>query len=271
MISGAILAVLTGLAQPADPPAVAAPPPATTWPALGETPGGRWLCDPEHERQRQEDLALLRADMVKGPTGAAPDLPRLQVALAHGPDAPIGGVVSCDDRTLGFNSPAALGAMMASARPGAPRMTVEPRPMPYAELALLVGSVQNAAGRGDLALAALDRGLAVEPQHPMLVAEKAFALNQMGRSGEAADICARAIAADQGATKPDLARLHRSRGYALGEMGRYDEAIAEYRSSQALDPAETASANEIAYLEGRKAGRGVSPVTTSTSDKLRKP
>ena len=278
----ALLAALSLAAQPdASPPQPPAPSAAkvgTTWPALGVTPGGRWVCDPEHERERQADLALARADLPKGLKGAAPDLPQLEAALAHAPTEPVGGTVVCDGRTFAFNSVAALAALLGSAAhakatgaaPVTP-FTVDPRPLPYADLALLVGSLRNAQERFDLALPALDRGLAAEPENPKLTAEKAYALNRIGRSGEAADISARCIAATGGAPKQDVARLHRSRGYALGELGRFDDAIAEYRTSQALDPPETSAAREIAYLEGRKAGRPPLAMAGFTSDQGRKP
>jgi tetratricopeptide (TPR) repeat protein len=143
--------------------------------------------------------------------------------------------------------------------------------MPYARLGLLIGSLHNEAGRYDRAIAALDRGLVVEPYDPNLAGEKAYTLVHIGRSGEAAAFCADAIAAVNPAEKLLVASLHRMRGLALGEMGRFDDAIAEYRASQALDPAETASANEILYLEGRKAGRGPSRERMTTMDQIRKP
>lgn len=276
--------ILVLLAQATASPPVTMPlsdmPPARDQ-LLGVVPGGQWACSPEHEAWRAADTALLRTEMAKGAPAAAADLPALEAALGHAPPAPVGGTAVCDGRTVAFSQGAALAALtLAAGRsktaapagpPPPPPFTVDARPMPYPLLALLVGSIDNSAGRSAAALAALDRGLVVEPQNAQLVGEKAFTLVRIGRSQEAADACARAIAARPPAPPQDLARLHRTRGYALGELGRYDEALAEYRSSQALDPAETTSANEITYLEGRKAGRGPSPVKAFTSDQGRKP
>ena len=143
--------------------------------------------------------------------------------------------------------------------------------MPYARIALLAGSIQNGARRFDRGLADLQRGLASLPDDPALVSEAAFALSALGRNGEAAALCSRALDAAAAEPRPEVARLHRSRGYALGEMGRYDEAVVDYRASQALDATDRLSANEITYLEGRKAGRGVSATRTLTSDQIGRP
>ncbi len=270
--AGVLAALGLALAQPS--PAVAPSTGAAAGvplPRLPEAPGARWACDPEHERWRAADLELAKADLPKGLKGAGADLPQLEAALAHAPAEPVGGFAVCDGRTIAFDAPTSLALLLAAANRHE-QLSVDRRPMPYAQIALLVGSLHNEAGRFDQALRALDRGLRVDPSDPHLVGEKGFTLIHMGRSGEAAEVCAQGIAAAHGAgDKVLIARLHRTRGYALGEMGRYDDAIAEYRTSQALDPAETASANEITYLQGRKAGRGVSAVRSSTTDQLRKP
>jgi tetratricopeptide (TPR) repeat protein len=107
----------------------------------------------------------------------------------------------------------------------------------------------------------------------LLVSETATAMQQVGRNAESLALVDAALADFGLLAMEDMekALLQRRRGYALVEMGRYDEALTAYRTSLTLDPTNRLAANEIAYIEERKAGGGAKPTRTLTSKEASAP
>ena len=126
---------------------------------------------------------------------------------------------------------------------------------PYPEAAFLMGSYDNEIGRFAAAMVVLDEGLALEPDYPNLISEKAAAVSMMDRHAEAL-----AIYVD-GLTKIDAltddwvkARFLRGEGFQLTELGRYDEAEKAYRESLKLEPNHGGALHELAYIAHVRAG-----------------
>jgi Flp pilus assembly protein TadD len=65
----------------------------------------------------------------------------------------------------------------------------------------------------------------------------------------------------------DHARILRTKGYALGELNRFDEAEAAYQESLKYEPNHAGALNELKYLAQRKAGAPKTPLVVMTSDK----
>lgn len=266
-----------GRALAVEPPAPSSAP--AVWSTISvAAPDTGWNCSAEHEAWRAADARLVSAAMQQGLKGAADHLAELRIALAHTPAAPVALIEVCGDKTLVHTANPLVMAVIASGvksqtvtaagKPVPP--TLEARPMPYVEASLLVGSANVEAKRYADAVAALRQGLAFAPGQPTLTSEAARALEQLGRNEEAIALCDTALART-GAPPIDAARVHRAKGYALGELGRYAEAIGEYEASQRLDPNEIVAANELTYLRGRQAGRDGSVTTQTTGDQTRIP
>lgn len=233
-----------------------------------------WACSPEHEALRAADVKLVSGLLHAGLSAATARQTELEAVLSHAPGARWPLMESCGSSLLvHMEDPLAamlLGSAVA-AKYGAKSMRVLSSPMPYPQAALLLGSVHNEAGRFEQALAVLERGSALDPSLPMLISERAFALSQLHRPAEALAVADAGLAANPKMPPVSKAMLQRKRGFALGEMDRFDEAMAAYQLAQRLDPADRTAANELIYLSRRKAGRAPTPVWTTTMDKQRDP
>jgi len=160
----------------------------------------------------------------------------------------------------------AAGASVAKAS-GSTDKVVALGPSPYATAALYAGSAYVGRGAWDKANRVMARALALDPANALLAGEDSLALSHLGRNEEALALCDRVLARVDPLSVQDHARLLRSRGYALGELGRFDDAIAAYQQSLVLMPGNGLALNEIAYLTKRKAGAGkIDPATILSKD-----
>ncbi len=126
---------------------------------------------------------------------------------------------------------------------------------PYAVAGFYLGSYLNAAGRYDLALAALEQGLEAAPASPMLITERNVALFGLKRWDAALAGAKRGL--DVANLAPsDRARLLRNLGFALTELQRLDEAQQAYEASLQLEPGNALAQNELRYIAGLKASGG---------------
>jgi Tfp pilus assembly protein PilF len=125
---------------------------------------------------------------------------------------------------------------------------------PYARAALMLGSYYVEAGDYKSAAVPLLEGVRIDPTDPLVTSEAAHALSMLHRFDEAIAVIDRALGADLFMEPAAKARLLRGRGFALGELGRYDEAEAAYRQSLELAPGNRTAINELTYIAGQRRG-----------------
>lgn len=132
---------------------------------------------------------------------------------------------------------------------------------PYASLVMYAGSYYDEMRDYHAAERVLRRGLTLAPLDALISSELAFALSQQGRHAEALAVADAALGQVFVADPVSRGLLQRKRGWALGEMGRFDEAIAAYREAIKLRPEyEGPLTGEIRYLEGQKEHQPAAPV-----------
>lgn len=236
-------------------------------------------CTAYDRDQESRDAAMEAAVESSLGSGGYPALlsrlPDLEAALARAP-ASLNAAELCDGRiVVRAEQPGlygALSALLANKDQAAKAWDgkvvptgVYYRPSPYIRIALLVGMAYDERREYGRGLEALEKGLALDPQEPKLAAEAALALNDLHRPGEALAVCDRVLTGEPPPDKLNRGRLLRTRGFALGDLGRYDEAIQSYQDSLVLEPNHAGALNEIRYLKGRKAGRGDAPVEQTTT------
>jgi tetratricopeptide (TPR) repeat protein len=95
----------------------------------------------------------------------------------------------------------------------------------------LLAVINNAAGRNDMALANIDRALALRPDLVEALINRGIALYALKRFGEALADYDRAIA-----LRPDHAAALVNRGNTLGRLQRHRDAVASYDRALALHP-----------------------------------
>lgn len=132
---------------------------------------------------------------------------------------------------------------------------------PFAGLAFYAGSYYIENKDYLAAERVLRRGLALAPLDPLISSELAFALSLQGRHAESLATADAALDRVIPIDSDSRGLLKRQRGSALGELGRFDEAIAAYREAIKLRPEyEGPLTGEIRYLEGQKAHQPPAPV-----------
>ena len=129
---------------------------------------------------------------------------------------------------------------------------------PFPTAGFYLGLYFNEIGQFDKALVVLDAGLLAAPRSPALSGERGASLMQLGRFAEGLTNADNGLAIDNLADR-DRARLYRSRGYALTELNRLDEAEAAYVTSLQIEPNNTVAPHEIAYIQGLRKGRNRTP------------
>ena len=224
------------------------------------------LLSADAARKHDEDVVKsVEADLAKGSgyAGLAPRLSDLQTVLDHAP-ATIHATWCDGTRVVYVDSPpAALLVLLeaAAAKPvtGGALQTRALSVLPYARASLYLGSWYAEHRDYRRAIAIMRMGLALAPTESNLTSEIADSLNQVGGQTEAIAICDNTLAHAFELQAHDRARVLRAKGYALGDLGRYDEAIATYQLSLANQPNHPGALNEIAYLTKRKAGAGATP------------
>jgi len=112
-----------------------------------------------------------------------------------------------------------------------------------------------AVERHDLAAAErwIDAALALEPDHALILCEKALILGYKKRRPEAIDYYRRATVAMPWSPLW-TARAHRGLGFELIEERRLDEAEAEFRRSLELEPDQPVALNELNVIADLRRG-----------------
>jgi tetratricopeptide (TPR) repeat protein len=231
-------------------------------------------CAPRDAAQESRDREVLKAANEAGAHGGVPaamkQVKALEEALGHAP-AKLNGLETCDGvvylRTGAMTDFLVISAKFTKA-PGV--KSVQWVPTPYPDISLLLGSLYNEKQQWDLAIAALRRGLALEPHDPLLASETAHALNMAGRFEESLAVSDQGLAGSILMKDEDRARLLRMRGFALGELRRYEEAEQAYRDSLDLAPNNPTALNELKYLAQQRKGAPPAP-TISVNSRTGKP
>lgn len=105
------------------------------------------------------------------------------------------------------------------------------------------------------ALLCVDRGLALEPDHPELWSEKGYILGRLKRHTEALECYVRAASARDWAPPSSKARALRGQGVQLIDLGRLDEAEDLLRRSLALEPGSEVARHELEYIRNLRLQR----------------
>ncbi len=108
------------------------------------------------------------------------------------------------------------------------------------------GLVLARFGRGEEALAAYDKALAIDRDDAIAHNNRGFILEKLGRDEEALAAYDKALAID-----PNYAKAHNNRGVVLERLGRDEEALAAFDKALAINPNDAKAHNNRSFvLEG---------------------
>ncbi len=126
----------------------------------------------------------------------------------------------------------------------------------YSEACYLLAFIDLEQQNTVEALNWLDKGLSLEPDHPTLLAEKALALQTMGRHAEAVELYLRATTVRPWATVAQRALALRGAAVSSIDLGQFDEAEQLLRQSLVLEPTSQVALRELDYIAYlRRGGR----------------
>ena len=100
----------------------------------------------------------------------------------------------------------------------------------------------------------VDKGLTLEPDHPLLLCEKAMIFLHMNRQTEAYNLFMKAIDIRTWAPPEQSARAMRGAAVALIDLKRLDEAEEMLKKSLELEPDNEVAKNELGYIENLRKG-----------------
>lgn len=151
-------------------------------------------------------------------------------------------------------------------------------PNPYPSIGSELASYYDETGKPEDAIRVLDASMALSPAPEVhagghlgsMIGEKGFALGLLKRFPEALAAYDQGLAL-KGLSMPDQTRLLRGRGFALVEMNRLDEGEEAYREALKLNPADARSMNELAYIARLRAGGPKAPIQVFPSPKAPAP
>jgi len=202
-------------------------------------------------------------------------VPQLEAALARAPASyPIqesrGNTIllRADDHVAELTLAAVLGAAAQSTdgarRNGAGSVSVVASPNVYGTIAMMLGSYFNEIGEHGRALVPLERGLAIQPDNPLLVVERGGALIKLKRPADAVAGYDAALAVEDIYMELQRGKLLRNRGIALIDLERLDEAEANLRESLALEPDNEVAKSELEYIAELRTGAARNEVQLTT-------
>jgi tetratricopeptide (TPR) repeat protein len=135
-----------------------------------------------------------------------------------------------------------------------PQRTVVPIFPSYSRAFYLLGFIAMEAGNAEKALSQLDKALSLQPNHPVILLEKAGVLLKLKRPKEAYECFVLAEKPHYGSSSFILARASRGQGVALIDLGRLDEAEVCLDKSLKYEPDSKSTLNEIEYIRQLRAG-----------------
>lgn len=118
----------------------------------------------------------------------------------------------------------------------------------YSQACYLLAYVAVEEAKPEEALALLDRGLALERDHPHLWCEKGHTLQRMGRYPEALWCYEQAERVRAWASPAQKARALRGQGITLIDLGRLEEAEQALRRSLEVEPDSRSALHELGYI-----------------------
>lgn len=229
-----------------------------------QTPSPTPIICPEAPAAREaEDEAIVQraldAYSRRGFSALTPHVPALEIVLANAP-ACYPALEQRGDvfllRAINPRNAARLLRRSNGAEKGGRR--IEQRLSIYPLAALLLGS--HSVEHGDFArgLDQLNRGLALQPEEPVLLFERAAALNGLRRYDEVAASMQTMLGGEIAAF--DRARALRVLGIALIDLNRLDDAEAALNQSIALEPNNPSARNELIYIQNLRRGAPPKPL-----------
>ena len=120
-------------------------------------------------------------------------------------------------------------------------------PAPSAALLQLRGQIESDLGRLEAALTTVDQALALAPDKPALLHNRATLLQRMHRPEEALQLLERARSLGL-----DAADAHYNQGTSLQSLGRFDEAAAAYRRALHRQAGHALALYDLARLRWRR-------------------
>ena len=119
----------------------------------------------------------------------------------------------------------------------------------FSKLWWQLADVNVSEGRFDNALVCVEKGLELEPDHPILWIERGYIFNRLGRHQEALEAYRTAATVRQWAPPAVTARALRGQGSALIDLGRFSEARGVYDASLEFDPKSESARKELEYID----------------------
>jgi tetratricopeptide (TPR) repeat protein len=272
LIAPWLAAAVLGLSLTA--PAAAKTAAKTTAPAAAPAVAPAEAATPAHTPPEQQlrDEQVVRAAMEAaaqgGPKALGRHVRKLQAVLDHAPASfPLreerdGLIILRADEGHDALAQTLISLLGAASKGQEASVVREYNTYPVA--ALMVASNAIERRRPEAALTALDKGLEIQPDNPMLVSEKATALYQLDRAPEALALLDSWLAPDRKVARSYKARMLRAKGYGLIETDRLDEAEAAYRAALELEPDHGLAKNQLQHIAELRAGgpRGEPSLTT---------
>jgi tetratricopeptide (TPR) repeat protein len=204
-------------------------------------------------------IAATIADVQKsGGDGMKAHVPELEAALAAAAELFPPQVTPDGKLVILVDGPSEAVAVQGLQPPD--EITVMTAPNPYPQIGLMLAFYYNEAAQPQEALrviAATIKLSALSQLHlgsrlASLLTESAAAYVILERWGESLDAADAALQASQ--TDPDRARSLRSRGFALVELNRLDDAETAYRDSLRLEPDNGLAREEMGYIARLRTG-----------------
>jgi tetratricopeptide (TPR) repeat protein len=119
----------------------------------------------------------------------------------------------------------------------------------YSKLWWQLADLNISEERFDNAALCIDRGLQLDPDHPLLWIERGYILNRVGRHQEALEAYQKATSVCQWAPSAVIARATRGQGSALIDLEQFSEARTAYLASLELDPDSETAHKELEYID----------------------
>jgi tetratricopeptide (TPR) repeat protein len=119
----------------------------------------------------------------------------------------------------------------------------------FSKLWWQLADVNISEDRFDNAAVCIERGLELEPDHPVLWIERGYIFNRIGRHQEALEAYRTAASVRQWAQPAVTARALRGQGSALIDLGQLSEARNVYNASLELDPESESAHKELEYID----------------------
>ncbi|MDD5583455.1 MAG: tetratricopeptide repeat protein [Candidatus Omnitrophica bacterium] len=124
----------------------------------------------------------------------------------------------------------------------------------YSQTLYLLGFIAVEKKNFKDAIIYFDNAIALEPDHPTLLCEKAFTLRTMGHNEEAYNLYMKALDIRPWALPHQRAVALRGAGFALTELNRLAEAETLYKKSLELEPGNDIALHELEYIKHLKSG-----------------